>query len=81
MSGLRNFPRCFSAIQFLRVHICQRLGADYQGTQRAFQRVRRFPGRRALLTTESLASMRDSHGISLVTQSFTLKRKLYPAQD
>ncbi len=26
----------------LRVHICQRLVADYQGTQRAFKRVRRF---------------------------------------
>ncbi|MGQ7089221.1 hypothetical protein ACUOBA_09860, partial [Escherichia coli] len=27
-------------ILFLRVHICQRLVADYQGTQRAFKRVR-----------------------------------------
>ncbi|GCS42233.1 Uncharacterised protein [Escherichia coli] len=66
-----DFPRRFSAIQFLRVHICQRMVADYQGTQRAFKRVRRFPGCRALLTTE-LCQHARIHGISLVTQSFTL---------
>ena len=32
-----DFPRRFSAIQFLRVHICQRTVADYRGTQRAFK--------------------------------------------
>ncbi len=47
-----DFPRRFSAIQFLPVHICQRLVAYYQGMQRAFKRVMRFPGCRALLTTE-----------------------------
>ena len=47
-----DFPRRFSAIQFLPVHICQRLVAYYQGMQRAFKRVMRFLGCRALLTTE-----------------------------
>ncbi len=66
-----DFPRRFSAIQFLGVHICQRLAAYYQGTKRAFRRVRRFPGCRTLLTTKPCQHARI-HCIGLVTQSFTL---------
>ncbi len=68
VSGL---PRAVQRDQFLRVHIRQASVADYCGTQRAFKRVRRFPGCRALLTTE-LCQHARIHGISLVTQSFTL---------
>ncbi len=64
-----DFPRRFSAIQFLRVRLAP--GGGLPGHATRVQAGEALPGCRALLTTE-LCQHARIHGISLVTQSFTL---------
>ncbi|MGQ7170284.1 Lrp/AsnC ligand binding domain-containing protein, partial [Escherichia sp. R-CC3] len=62
----------------LRVHICQRLVADYQGTQRAFKRVRRVQVADMKRYDEFYKRLVNSvPGLSDVTSSFAMEQIKY----